>query len=279
MKVNLLGVRGSIPTTGPETKGYGGQTSCVLVSEGDQFIILDAGSGIQALNKSRFLESKRIDIILSHLHMDHIQGLGFFKPLFIPDMEVHIWGPSSNASSLRARLGRYLSPPLFPVGLQEIPCKLELHEIGNSEFEIGNFKIQSTYVIHPGPTLGFRISSKNSSFTYIPDHEPALGMKGMINDTDWISGFNIAKETDLLYHDGHYTAEEYATRKGWGHSSIEDAVEFAAKAKSKHLIVGHHDPNRTDGQLDDISHDLNKKSRHLNIQCELAVERNEYTLK
>lgn len=279
MKVNLLGVRGSIPTTGPETKGYGGQTSCVLVSEDDQFIILDAGSGIQALNKSRIAESKRIDIVLSHLHMDHIQGLGFFKPLFIPDLEVHIWGPSSNASSLRSRLGRYLSPPLFPVGLQEIPCRLEMHEIGNSAFEIGDFKVQSTYVIHPGPTLGFRITSKNISFTYIPDHEPALGMNGMINDTNWISGFNLAREADLLYHDGQYTGEEYATRKGWGHSSYEDALEFAAKAKSKRTIVGHHDPNRTDGQLDDISRELNRKAKQLNIQCEMAVERNEYTLK
>lgn len=279
MKVNLLGVRGSIPTTGPESRGYGGHTSCVLVSEDNSFVILDAGSGIQSFNPSHIPDNKRIDIVLTHLHMDHIQGLGFFKPFFMPEMQIHIWGPSSNDSTLRSRLGRYLSPPLFPVGLQEIPCQLELHEIGNSDFEIGNFKIKSTYVIHPGPTLGFRITGKNSVFTYIPDHEPALGMKGMIQDDNWVSGFDIAYRADLLYHDGQYTNSEYEARKGWGHSSINDALTFASRTGIKHLLVGHHDPNRTDGQLDDLSIDLMKGAKSLNLSCEFAVEKNEYTLR
>lgn len=279
MKVNLLGVRGSIPTTGPETRGYGGHTSCVLVSENNSFVILDAGSGIQSFNPSHIPDSKRIDILLTHLHMDHIQGLGFFKPLFMPEMQIHIWGPSSNASTLRSRLGRYLSPPLFPVGLQEIPCQLELHEIGSSNFEIGDLNIKSTYVMHPGPTLGFRITGQNSAFTYIPDHEPALGMKGMIKDTDWISGFDIAYQADLLYHDGQYTANEYETRKGWGHSSFADTLSFASRAEVKHLLVGHHDPNRTDGQLDDLSVELMKIAKPLSLHCEFAVEKNEYALR
>lgn len=279
MKIKLLGVRGSIPTTGSETRGYGGQTSCVLVAEGNDFIILDAGSGIQAFHPSYIPESKRLDLILTHLHMDHIQGLGFFEPLFMPDMEVHIWGPSSSSTSLRARLGRYLSPPLFPVGLQEIPCKLEFHEIGNSEFEIGNLKILSNYVIHPGPTLGLRIKGNNSTFSYIPDHEPALGKNGMIDDSQWISGFDIANGSDLLYHDGQYTAEEYAAKIGWGHSSYHDALAFAYKANVKKLLIGHHDPNRSDGKLDELSIDLTNQAKRLNLNCEFAEEKKEYTLK
>ncbi len=279
MKVNLLGVRGSVPTAGPETRGYGGQTSCILVSEDSNLLVLDAGTGIQTIGTSAIAKTNRIDILLTHLHMDHIQGLGFFKPLFDPNAEVHIWGPSSNANSLRGRLGRYLSPPLFPVNLQEIPCRLELHEIGNSDFAIGIFNIKSSYVIHPGPTLGFRIAGKNAVFTYIPDHEPALGMHGMISDRKWISGFDIAHHTDLLYHDGQYTTDEYETRKGWGHSSMKDALKFASEANVKHILIGHHDPSRSDGQLDDFSIDLAKRAKSLNLMAELAVERNEYILK
>jgi phosphoribosyl 1,2-cyclic phosphodiesterase len=249
MKINLWGVRGSIPTTGPDTSFYGGQTSCTLVSEGDTSIVLDAGSGIQRFNGIDITDLKRVDVLLTHLHMDHIQGLGFFKPFFVPDLEVHIWGPASTTHNLRSRLGRYLSPPLFPVLLRDLPCKLKLHEIGNSEFTIGNFKIKSEYVIHPGPTLGFRLQGQNSSFTYIPDHEPALGRNGMIPDAKWISGFNIASSADILYHDGQYSVEEYNSKKGWGHSSLDDVMLFAASAKVKHLLIAHHDPSHSDSQL------------------------------
>jgi len=114
MKINLCGVRGSIPTTAPESQFYGGKTSCTLVSEDDDLLVLDAGSGIQAFNNKDIPRNKRIDVLLTHLHMDHIQGLGFFGPLFMPDVEVHIWGPSST-QSLHSRISRYLSPPLLPV--------------------------------------------------------------------------------------------------------------------------------------------------------------------
>ena len=167
MKINLLGVRGSIPTTAVENQFYGGQTSSMLVSEDGELLVLDAGSGIQVFNTEEIPGNKRVDVLLTHLHLDHIQGLGFFKPLFIPGLEVHIWGPAST-NSLHSRISRYLSPPLFPVLVRDLPCKLTLHEIGNSAFEIGHFNIQSSYVIHPGPTLGFRVKGNESVFTYIP---------------------------------------------------------------------------------------------------------------
>src|SRR5687767_13266620 len=146
MTITLQGVRGSIPSTHPETKGYGGNTSCVeVVAEGWR-LVLDAGSGIQNIRKDPAITSKRVDILLTHLHMDHIQGLGFFKPLFNPSEEIHIWGPASKTVSLRNRLGRYFSPPLFPVYFRNLTCRLFLHEVEDSHFTIGPFSIQSCYV-------------------------------------------------------------------------------------------------------------------------------------
>ena len=194
MNINLWGVRGSIPTTSPDTKEYGGNTSCVEVNADGWLLVLDAGSGIQGLNGSPNVKNSRIDILLTHLHMDHIQGLGFFGPLFNPGTEVHIWGPASTSQSLRARLGRYFSPPLFPVYFRNLACRLILHEVEKSTFTIGPFTVQSDYVIHPGPTVGFRIQHRRGVFTYIPDHEFALGCNGnmMKKGVQWLSGSDLA---------------------------------------------------------------------------------------
>jgi phosphoribosyl 1,2-cyclic phosphodiesterase len=276
MKISLCGVRGSIPTTSPECQFYGGQTSCTLVSEDEELLVLDAGSGIQAFNIKDIPRNKRVDVLLSHLHLDHIQGLGFFRPLFMPDVEVHIWGPAST-QSLHSRISRYLSPPLFPVLVRDLPCRLKLHEVGNTSFEIGHFNIQSSFVIHPGPTLGFRVRGNKSVFTYIPDHEPALGRQGIIKDTKWTSGFDIALDADLMYHDGQYTDLEYPTRRGWGHSGFGDVLQFAAITRAKHLLIGHHDPVRTDSQLTEIEAEL-KKNNSLAFNYEFAVEGKQFEL-
>lgn len=276
MKINLWGVRGSIQTSGPNTKNYGSRTSCTLVSEDGHSLILDAGSGIQQFN-SLNLPHKNIHILLTHLHMDHILGLGFFNPFFIPGQDVHIWGPTAVTQSLRSRLGRYLSPPLFPVLLRDLPCKLTFHEIGNSEFEVEHFKIKTNYIIHPGPTMGFRVTGKKSTFTYIPDHEPALGRNGMILDTKWISGYNLAAGADLLYHDAQYSSEEYENKKGWGHSSMKDAILFASICKVKKLLLAHHDPSHSDEQLNNLFESLQLNKKNL-LQCEMAEEGKEINL-
>jgi phosphoribosyl 1,2-cyclic phosphodiesterase len=252
MKIKLWGVRGSIPTTGPETDFYGGNTSCVTVSHDDYVLVLDGGTGIRQLTGSNYPAGKRIDVLLTHLHLDHIQGLGFFSPLFDVSKEIHIWGPASSSQTLFARLSRYLSPPLFPVLLRDLPCKLHLHEIGNSHFEAGPFRIQSNYIIHPGPTVGYRITNSRSVFTFIPDHEPALGEKGIIKEKKWVSGFDLAEGVDLLLHDGQYTRDEYLPRRGWGHSCIDDACLFASLADVKKILLTHHDPTHTDAFLDEM---------------------------
>ena len=194
---------------------HGGNTTCLDVWEDGWQLVLDGGSGIQRFSARNPLKQKRIDVLLSHLHLDHIQGLGFFRYFFDPEMEIHVWGPASSAHTLHSRLSRYLSPPLFPVLIRDLPCKLILHEVENSTFNIGPFTIHSAYVIHPGPTVGYRIRGKNSITTFIPDHEPALGINGISNDRKWVSGINLASDADLLVHDAQYTSQEYKTKIGF----------------------------------------------------------------
>jgi phosphoribosyl 1,2-cyclic phosphodiesterase len=271
MKINLWGVRGSIPTSGADTKHYGGKTSSTLVSEDGHLLILDAGSGFGEFNSIKADTYKRVDILLTHLHMDHIQGLGFFTPFFVPDLEVHIWGPKSSMHSLHSRISRYLSPPLFPVVMRDLPCKLILHEVGNGEFETEYFKIKSAFVVHPGPTVGYRVTGKKSVFTYIPDHEPALGRDSLIKDSKWISGYDLAADADLLYHDGQYTSREYSKKVGWGHSSVEDTLLFASICKVKNLLIAHHDPSHSDKQLDEMFSQLHQHKTY-SFNYEMAAE-------
>jgi phosphoribosyl 1,2-cyclic phosphodiesterase len=271
MNITLRGVRGSIPTTSPDTKEYGGNTSCVEVEEEGWLLVLDAGSGMRNVNMNAYLQTGRVDILLTHLHIDHIQGLGFFRPLFNPAIEVHIWGPASATQSLRNRLGRYFSPPLFPVYYRDLTCKLSLHEIDNSSFTIGPFSVQSCYIAHPGPTVGFRIRDRHGVLAYMPDHEPALGRKEMVTDLRWLSGSDLANGADILLHDAQYTSEEYPDRVGWGHSAMEDTLKYAALTGVKHLLLTHHDPMHSDALLNELYRHL-KATASYPFSYELAVE-------
>jgi phosphoribosyl 1,2-cyclic phosphodiesterase len=278
MKVKMWGTRGSLATPGPDTEHYGGNTSCVEVRGTDgTVLVLDAGTGIRALGGSLDKSLKRVDLLLSHLHMDHIQGLGFFGPLYNPNMEVHIWGPASTTLTLQGRLARYLSPPLFPVRLRELPCKLVLHEVPDKDFDVGEFHISTMLVCHPGPTVGYRIESHHATMAFLPDHEPALGLRSFPLSPDWTSGYPLAKDVDLLIHDAQYTSEEYDRHIGWGHSSIEQAITFAGLANVKHLVLYHHDPAHNDHQIEQflttaVNHD------HLPFTVSAATEGVSYDL-
>ncbi|MGH2523636.1 MAG: MBL fold metallo-hydrolase [Anaerolineales bacterium] len=251
MRVTLWGTRGSLAAPGPETARYGGNTACVeVVGREGAVLVLDAGTGIRRLSLSLSKSLRRVDILLTHLHMDHIQGLGFFGPLRNPQAEVHIWGPASTTLGLRSRLTRYLSPPLFPVHLRDLPCALFLHEVPCDDFQIGEFRIASCLVCHPDPTVGYRITSGGMALTYLPDHEPALGARKFPLSPDWTSGWALAKSAHLLIHDAQYTDAEYADRVGWGHSSFEHAFRFAVLAQVKSFVPFHHDPSHTDDDLD-----------------------------
>jgi phosphoribosyl 1,2-cyclic phosphodiesterase len=251
VNVTFYGVRGSLATPGPSTARYGGNTSCVRVIGPDgRVLVLDAGTGIRPLTLDLPGSITRVDVLLTHLHMDHILGLGFFGPLFNPGMEVHIWGPASATLSLEARLRRYLSPPLFPMLLRDVPCRLELHHVVRGGVPIGPFHVTTARVCHPGPTVGYRVETEGVSFAYLPDHEPALGAKGFPLDPEWTSGFDLAHGVDLLVHDAQYTQEEYPRHVGWGHSTMHDALVFARLAEVKHFVPFHHDPGRDDAALE-----------------------------
>jgi len=251
VKATLWGTRGSLAAPGPETVRYGGNTSCVEVRSADGgLLILDAGTGLRRLGTLLEPDLTRIDILLTHLHMDHVQGLGFFGPLYTPGMEVHIWGPSSATLHLRERLSRYLSPPLFPVLLRDLPCNLETHDLTRGELEIGPFHVTADLICHPGQTLGFRVSEGAASLTYMPDHEPALGVKDFPGAARWTSGFDLAAGAGLLIHDTQFIESEYAARPGWGHCTIGQALAFAEAAAVEHFVSFHHDPSHADEMLD-----------------------------
>jgi len=191
-----------------------------------------------------------VDILVTHLHMDHIQGLGFFEPIYREGMEVHIWGPASTTFDLRTRLTSYLSPPFFPVHLRDLPCKLLLHEVARAQFLIGDLAVSSNLVCHPGPTVGYRVEGDGAVLAYLPDHEPALGVSKFPLTWDWTSGYSLAAGADLLIHDTQFTSEEYPAHVGWGHSSLRQAFLFAGFAKARQLVPFHHDPAHTDDELD-----------------------------
>jgi phosphoribosyl 1,2-cyclic phosphodiesterase len=261
VKVTLWGTRGSLAAPGPGTVRYGGNTSCVEVQGDDgTLVVLDAGTGIRRLGATIGPAAPRVDLLLTHLHMDHIQGLGFFEPLNRPGQDVHIWGPPSTTLDLRSRLARYLSPPLFPIRLHDLPCRPTFHDVPLGHFEIGSLQIAAALVVHPGPTVGYRITENGASLAYLPDHEPALGVDRFLGEPDWTSGFELAAEADLLIHDAQFTAAEYLTHVGWGHSALPHTIAFAIKAGVKQLVPFHHDPAHADQLLDRLFDEVRRTS-------------------
>lgn len=253
MKVTLWGTRGSLASPGPDTVRYGGNTSCVSV-EGREgtVIVLDAGTGIRVLGQRVSPDLKKVHILMTHLHMDHVQGLPFFEPLRRPGVEVHIWGPASSTLDLEDRLIRYLSPPLFPVRVRDLRSKLYFHELTFDHVEIDEFSVSAQLVIHPNPTVGYRIRDERATMVYMPDHEPALGSSAFPHDPQWTSGFALAEAADLLVHDAQYSTQEYQQRIGFGHSSIQDALRFARLTGVKKFVPFHHDPAHNDDFLDQM---------------------------
>lgn len=282
MHVKLWGTRGSVPSPGPETIRYGGNTSCVGITLSDgSLLALDAGTGIRNMGLACRDEPTRLHILLTHLHLDHIQGLVFFAPAFNPQTEIVIWGPASPEASLQDRIARYISAPLSPVEVRELPCDVSFRHCPETEWEIGSATIRAASVAHRGPTLGYRIEDAGCNLAYIPDHEPALGAAIDEIEDEWISGFALAHEADLLLHDGQYSDEEYPDHVGWGHSALSDSLAFAHRVNARRTLLFHHDPLHSDDFLDDLYRDAREKWRGLggaDSELEMAAERAELEL-
>jgi Metal-dependent hydrolases of the beta-lactamase superfamily I len=282
MHVKLWGTRGSVPSPGPETLRYGGNTSCVGITLSDgSLLALDAGTGIRSLGLACGDEPARLHILLTHLHLDHIQGLVFFAPAFNPQTEIVLWGPASPEASLRDRIARYISAPLSPVEVRELPCDVSFRHCPETEWEIGSARVRAASVTHRGPTLGYRIEDAGTSLAYIPDHEPALGAKIDELEEEWISGFALAHDADLLVHDCQYADHEYPDHIGWGHSALSDTLAFSRRVAAKRTLMFHHDPLHSDDFLDELYREARDRWRILGGEpagLEMAAERAEIDL-
>jgi phosphoribosyl 1,2-cyclic phosphodiesterase len=253
LRLTIWGCRGSVPTPGPDTVAFGGNTSCVEVAlEERTVLVLDAGTGIIDLGIDLASRGVRqLHLLLTHLHLDHLEGLRFFAPLWDEGVRLDIWGPPSPLVGLQERISRAFSPPLFPVELSEVPAQVTFRDLPREPWTLEGVSLAADLVVHPGPTVGFRIETESASFAYIPDHEPALvGIDG--RSIDWISGAALAEGVDLLFHDAQYLEEEYETRIGWGHSSVSDAVAFGRAVRARRLLLFHHEPRHSDESLEQL---------------------------
>jgi phosphoribosyl 1,2-cyclic phosphodiesterase len=280
VRATVWGCRGSLATPGEQTLRYGGNTSCLELELGDGMaVVLDAGTGARGLGLRLASDPPEvIHLLLTHLHLDHLEGLGFFRPLWTSGVELHVWGPASPVMSLRERVARYLSPPLFPMQLADVAAHVTFHDVPDEPWSIGSARFVAEPVLHPGATVGYRIEENGGSLTYIPDHEPAFGTDLASRTPDWISGWELALGADVVIHDAQYTEPEYLQRAGWGHSSVADTVAFARIAEAQRLVLFHHDPMHSDDELERLCERAHELWRGNGGGPELAYEGMQITL-
>jgi phosphoribosyl 1,2-cyclic phosphodiesterase/CheY-like chemotaxis protein len=259
VQVRFWGTRGSMPKPGPTTMHYGGNTLCNEIRTANgTLVIIDCGTGLHGLGLKLLSGGGRDlagHILISHTHWDHIQGVPFFAPFFAPGNKWDIYGPKGLNQSLRDTLAGQMQHTYFPITPGEFGASLRYHDLLEGTFGIDEIKVTTQYLNHPALTLGYRIEADNATVVYCCDHEPfsrdvAEGRREFFGrdqqHADFING------ADLLIHDAQYTAAEYLSKVGWGHSSIEFVVKLAQHAQAKHVVLTHHDPLRTDDALDGI---------------------------
>jgi phosphoribosyl 1,2-cyclic phosphodiesterase len=279
IRLTFWGVRGSIPTPGPKTVKYGGNTSCLELRFGadDRLVIVDAGSGIRELAGKLLANDLkkgpiRTKIFLTHTHWDHIMGFPFFTPIFIPKTELEIYGPVSfEEDPLEKVIGDQLSYRYFPIRQAELSATISYFALKESEQDLGGgVRLRTKYLNHPILVLGYRFEFGGKVICTVYDHEPYQNLFDVKPDAPGYDaeavkeGAAAAAEenakvlrfmqgADLLVHDSQYTHEEWkAGKQGWGHSTFEWAIKAAHKAGVKHLVLFHHDPDRSDAKLEEF---------------------------
>jgi phosphoribosyl 1,2-cyclic phosphodiesterase/ActR/RegA family two-component response regulator len=265
--VRFWGVRGSIPVPGPSTVLMGGNTSCVELRADGEIVILDAGSGIRNLGLAlaREFQDRPIDvrILITHTHWDHIQGFPFFIPAYNPNNKVQILGYEGARKGLLSTLSSQMESPYFPVSMRQMPSNIEVKELREFEFSIGQLRVQAIFVNHPGLCLGYRIYTSAGSVAYLPDHESYQRMRSHSGASSSVDQAELMKHTsakdqklveflrgvDVLIIDSQYNDEEYKTRAGWGHGCVDDVVALALMARARQLFLFHHDPDHDDAEV------------------------------
>ncbi len=258
LRVRFRGVRGSIPTPGWDTTRYGGNTSCVEVTAGDQVLILDAGSGIRELGDDLAERSGsgqvEATILFSHTHWDHIQGLPFFVPAFSAGNYIRMIATKGKSARVDRALRNQLDPVNFPVGLDQMRGLGCIEELASDHEALGAFTIGVTDLSHPGGCAGFRIEANGASMAYLPDHEPfesiCLPPRSTICEVRRRELIEFVRGVDLLILDTQYTETEYPHKIGWGHGCLPDSVALAVEAGVQRFALFHHDPGHSDDQID-----------------------------
>ncbi len=256
--VHFWGTRGSIPVSGPRFVRHGGNTSCVVIGVDNEYIIIDAGSGIRDLGLRLAKQGPRkIHLFITHTHWDHIQGFPFFAPLFIPGFEVIIYGASGFGKDLKSIFRGQLDRDYFPVQFEDMCAKIDFQILDGDSITLNDFKIQWESTHHPAATLGFKFTWKGRSVGYVSDNEFLPGFLGAphtLSETSEIVAqhsklINFLKDVNLLIHEAQYTNQEYVTKVGWGHSSLSNACLFAKLTRANRWIIPHHDPMHDDDML------------------------------
>ena len=284
--LTFWGTRGSIPTPGPETARYGGNTACISIDgSAGRLVILDAGSGLRPLGHELMKQRNgplTADILLSHTHWDHIQGLPFFKPLSARGTSVCIYGAAQEGVPLKEILGRQMDPMVFPVPLNALAAALTVVEISEGDFEIDDFRVCAFRLRHPGTTLGYRLipSSGGREVAYVTDNE--LGPGGSYEvPADWRARLvEFVAGADTLIHDAMYLDQIIQARAGWGHSTPRQAVDLAHEGRCSRLILFHHEPEHDDAALDRLLADTRDYARRLapKLEVEAAAEGMKFSL-
>ncbi len=287
--LRFWGVRGSIPTPGRETSGYGGNTSCVELRVGGQIIILDAGSGIRRLGQALMREigpdGLEVIMLVTHTHWDHIQGFPFFVPAYHPKVNIRILGYEGAVHGLRGALFEQMQSAFFPVGLHQMATHLTFEELNDMQFDMGAVQVRTMFANHPGICLGYRLTTPAGDVVYLPDHEAyercelerqkadhetsAHGLEyARIQDEKVI---DFLRDAEVVIADSQYDAIEYPARRGWGHTCADDTVQLALRAKARRLFLFHHDPDHHDEKVDAMVERARERVREQGGQLEVAA--------
>ena len=259
--VKFWGVRGSIPAPGMATARYGGNTPCIAVepdgSDGKHLIVLDAGTGIRELGLELVRRANgelKIDLVISHTHWDHIQGLPFFTPFFDSGNSVRILGPMQGKVRLERILTEQMNRVVFPVPLKDLAAQLAVEHVDEGEFAVNGFSVIGIRLRHPANTLGYRLKPADGgpNLAYLCDNELGSGGEYDVKPSWREDIVRFLEGTDLLIHDAMFTPEQMDRFRGWGHSSYAEAVELAAEAGVKQLVLFHHRPEHDDSTVDAI---------------------------